>query len=370
MKIAIRTDASLYMGTGHLMRCLTLAGEVRQQGHTVTFICRELPGNLCELIEKKGYHVYRLPFQDKDKNRIQTVQDVSSWLGATWREDAEQTISVLQEISIASKIDWLVVDHYALDIQWERMMRPYVKRIMVIDDLANRRHDCDLLLDQNLYENMEQRYMGLVPETCKLLLGPQYALLRPEFREARKKLRPRDGTVRRILIFFGGSDPTNETLKAIEAVKLLNRPDIEVDVVVGANNPHRCLIKEKCAAMPNFYFHCQVDNMAELMVKADLAIGAGGSTTWERCFLGLPSLVIVIADNQFETTSFLAQKGCIYYLGRSAKVNVSDINVVLMKLLQAPSLLKEMAYNALSIMGVTENLVFVLKEYNNSYRDV
>src|SRR5690606_26558309 len=133
---------------------------------------------------------------------------------------------------------------YSIDIQWELKLRTYVNRIMVIDDLANRRHDCDLLLDQNLYENMEQRYMGLVPETCKLLLGPRYALLRPEFREARKKLRPRDGTVRRILIFFGGTDPTNETLKAIEAVRLLNCSDIEVDVVVGAKNPHRDLIKK------------------------------------------------------------------------------------------------------------------------------
>ena len=323
MKIAIRTDASLYMGTGHLMRCLTLADEVRREGHTVTFICRELPGNLCELIEKKGYHVYRLPFQDK--NRIQTVQDVSSWLGATWREDAEQTISVLQEISIASKIDWLVVDHYALDIQWERMMRPYVKRIMVIDDLANRPHDCDLLLDQNLYENMEQRYMGLVPETCKLLLGPQYALLRPEFREARKKLRPRDGVVRRILIFFGGTDPTNETLKAIEAVRLLNRYDIEVDVVVGANNPHRDLVKKKCEALPNFHYHCQVDNMAELMVKADLAIGAGGSTTWERYCLGLPSILIAVASNQVFISKSSARQNIDVFLGEASQVTVCDI---------------------------------------------
>lgn len=323
MKIAIRTDASLYMGTGHLMRCLTLAGEVRQQGHTVTFICRELPGNLCELIEKKGYHVYRLPFQDK--NRIQTVQDVSSWLGATWREDAEQTISVLQEISIASKIDWLVVDHYALDIQWERMMRPYVERIMVIDDLANRPHDCDLLLDQNLYENMEQRYMGLVPETCKLLLGPQYALLRPEFREARKKLRPRDGIVRRILIFFGGTDPTNETLKAIEAVRLLNRPDIEVDVIVGANNPHRELIEKACGELPNFHFHCQVDNMAELMAKADLAIGAGGSTTLERCYLGLPTIVVVTAENQVGLAQTLNKINAIRCIGFFETLTVESL---------------------------------------------
>lgn len=350
MKIAIRTDASLYMGTGHLMRCLTLADEVRREGHMVTFICRELPGNLCELIEKKGYHVYRLPFQDKDKNRIQTVQDVSTWLGATWREDAEQTISVLQEISIESKIDWLVVDHYALDIQWEHKLRPFVKRIMVIDDLANRRHDCDLLLDQNLYENMEQRYMGLVPETCKLLLGPRYTLLRPEFREARKKLRTRDGIVRRILIFFGGTDPTNETMKAIEAIRLLNRSDIEVDVVVGESNPHRELVKKKCEELPNFHYHCQVDNMAELMARADLAIGAGGSTTWERCYLGLPSIVVTTAKNQVDVVETLNRIDVIWYLGWYEEVSAEKMASQLQQGIEKRQVLMKMSKKSFELM--------------------
>lgn len=342
MHICIRVDSSIQLGTGHVMRCLTLADQLRQHECEVTFIMRELPGHLCQYVENKGYKVLKLPH---------VVQDFD------WEEDAKQTIAVLK--CIGEKIDWLIVDHYSIDIQWELKLRTYVNRIMVIDDLANRRHDCDLLLDQNLYENMEQRYMGLVPETCKLLLGPRYALLRPEFREARKKLRPRDGTVRRILIFFGGTDPTNETLKAIEAVRLLNCSDIEVDVVVGAKNPHRDLIKKKCCELPNFDFHCQVDNMAVLMAKADLAIGAGGSTTWERCYLGLPSLVVVVADNQLETTTFLDKKGCIYFMGRSTEVHVKEIFLALVEMINNPLLIQSMASNALSLLEFNDSEVLI-----------
>lgn len=219
MKVAFRADASVGIGSGHVMRCLTLAGELKEAGAQIIFICRECEGNLCDLIEKQGIPVARI------SGELQS-----------WEADAFQSLEALKKYG---KADWLVVDHYSLDHRWEAGIRNAAEKIMVIDDLADRIHDNDLLLDQNLYEDLENRYNGLAPPHCIKLLGPRYALLRPEFRKARASLRKRDGIIRRILVSFGGSDPSNETAKALEAIGLLGKPEIAVDVVVGSSNPHR-----------------------------------------------------------------------------------------------------------------------------------
>jgi len=316
------------------MRCLTLADALREEESNVSFICRELHGNLCDFIEKKGFKVYRLPYTTVKHNNKNPSSEHLQWLSVSWAEDAEQSRDILAKE--CGTIDWLIVDHYALDKQWETLVRPHVKKIMVIDDLADRFHDCDLLLDQNLYENINNRYNGLVPASCKKLLGPKYALLRKEFINARKNLRERDGNVKNILIFFGGVDPTNETLKALEAIQLLNRPDIAIDVVVGEANPNKDKLEDVCSAMPNANYHCQINNMAELMASADLSIGAGGSTTWERCCLGLPSIVITLADNQRELAKYLEKNGIIIYLGWYEQVKESDVKEAINALISNP----------------------------------
>lgn len=348
MKIFIRTDSSIDIGSGHLMRCLTLADKLTEKGAEVSFICRTLPGNLCEHVEKKGYKVHRLPQIDPQNDLSGQTTAHADWLGVDWETDALQTIEILTE----KQADWLIVDHYAIDYRWEGELRPYSKRIMVIDDLADRKHDCDLLLDQNLYEDIEIRYNGLVPEDSVKLLGPKYALLRREFVEARKSLKMRDGTVKRILIFFGGSDPSNETTKALEAVDMLNRPDIAVDVIVGSSNPHKEKIKKRCSDLSNAYYHCQVDNMAELMARADLAIGAGGSTTWERCFLSVPSITVVIAENQSETTTSVARRGAILNLGWREDVTSERLAKIIEETLASPHSLKKMSERAIKLVGV------------------
>ncbi|HBR28759.1 MAG TPA: UDP-2,4-diacetamido-2,4,6-trideoxy-beta-L-altropyranose hydrolase [Firmicutes bacterium] len=361
MKVLIRADASTKIGTGHVMRCLTLAGDLRKLGMEVSFICYILPGSLCDYIESKGFKVYRLdPIEELD-------DDYWAWLGENWLDDAKKTQEIILNqagdqadinnvetetirspkealsdgslINISSHITAqvflgfepslelgsninLVVDSYALDRKWEKFLRPSTNKIMAIDDLANRVHDCDLLLDQNYFRDMEHRYDGLVSPTCQMLLGPKYALLRSEFHRAKKELRKRDGKVQRILVFFGGSDPTNETKKALEAIRLLNRPEVAVDVVVGASNPHKKEIKKRCSQMPNTTYYCQVENMAELMVKADLAIGAGGATTWERLYLELPTIAIAVAENQVETLEALEEKDVVRYLGWHREISV------------------------------------------------
>jgi UDP-2,4-diacetamido-2,4,6-trideoxy-beta-L-altropyranose hydrolase len=220
--IVFRTDASVEIGSGHLMRCLTLADQLRGDGTEVAFICRDLPGGMFDLLDARGYRNARL--------------DLAATSPRLQHDDARATIEALAQL-FPGGVDWLVVDQYELDAEWERLLRPLSRKLMVIDDLANRSHDCDLLLDQNYYRDLDSRYQGLVPEQCVTLLGPGYVLLRPEFTLARQRLRARDGIVRRILVFFGGSDPTNETEKVMAALRLLGRPDIDVDVVVGLANP-------------------------------------------------------------------------------------------------------------------------------------
>lgn len=318
MNTVIRVDSSERIGSGHLMRCLTLAGHMRREGKTVHFICRDLVGNLSRLVTAQGFALHLLPPHEHDA----ALTDYAVWLTVPQEVDAQESAEIIRELQ---PVERLVIDHYALDAAWERRMRPLVQEIFVIDDLANRPHDCDILLDQNFYRDMERRYDGLVPETCKLLLGPKHALLRREFYEVREKMRPRTGEIRRILVFYGGSDPTGETEKAIRALLMLDRSDIEADVIVGAGNARRGEIEELCAAHDFLHYHCQVDNMAEFMARADLCLGAGGTTTWERCFLGLPAIVTAVAENQFRICRDCAERGLIRYLGAWTDVAAEDV---------------------------------------------
>ena len=316
--IAIRVDSSRVIGSGHLMRCLTLGERLRSEGAQVFFVCRDLPGNLYGLVHEKGFVLKVLPRHEDDS----TLNGYAAWLTVSQETDAQETRLVLDALAPISR---LVVDSYALDETWEKAMRPIVGEIFVIDDLANRRHDCDILLDQNFYLGMEHRYDGLVPIGCKLLLGPRHALLRQEFYEAKKRLRSRDGVLRRILIFYGGVDGTRETEKAIQALLLLKLQQIEVDVVVGSGNVRQEQIRQLCEAHDFLHFHSQVSNMAELMANADLCLGAGGTTTWERCFLGLPAIVTAVAENQFQVCEDCAIAGFIHYVGRWTAASAESI---------------------------------------------
>lgn len=317
---AVRVDSSTMIGSGHLMRCLTLAERMREDGWDVHFICRDLPGNLSALVETHGFFLHLLPRHRQDAS----LQGYAVWLTVSQEADAVETREVLQKLPSVRR---LVVDNYALDRTWERKLRPLTDEIFVIDDLANRPHACDILLDQNFYRDMEGRYIGLVPAQCRQLLGPRHALLRKEFYEARQTLRRRDGTLRRILVFYGGSDQTRETEKAIAALLQLQLAGVDVDVVVGGGNARREHIRRLCEEHGFLRYHLQVSNMAELMASADLALGAGGTTTWERCFLGLPTIVTAIAENQFEMCRDCAETGLIYYLGRWDEVAAEDIAV-------------------------------------------
>jgi len=319
MRIVLRTDASLKIGSGHAMRCLTLAEELKKSGAEIAFISRAHEGNLNELISQKDIEVFELPKPEafEPTSRKAEEDNYEEWLGVSQSQDAQETINVLRE----DPPDWLIVDHYALDQTWEKYIRPYVKNILVIDDLATRSHDCNLLLDQNWFEDKDGRYNGLVPSCCKQLLGSEYALLRPEFAEEKKKLKPRNGDVKRIFVFFGGSDPHNLTAMTLWALSQPELIHLEVDAVISENNPYRDELKELALTRPLTQLHIQVDNMASIMAKADLAIGSGGATTWERICLNLESCVVIIAKNQNEVNSHLARNGYIHLLGYAHEIN-------------------------------------------------
>ncbi|MBQ0764463.1 UDP-2,4-diacetamido-2,4,6-trideoxy-beta-L-altropyranose hydrolase [Marinobacter psychrophilus] len=297
--VVFRADASVQIGTGHLMRCLTLADELTRQGHECRFICRKHKGHLGELISGKGYELTLLPAIDSTEpesasNRNTTYAD---WLGVPWPQDAEQTLEAL----MAFKADWLVVDHYALDASWEQQIAKAVGRIMVIDDLADRNHECALLLDQNLGRSLSD-YDGLVPQHCQRLIGPDYALLRPEFaklreRSLKRRARPE---LKRILISLGGVDRANVTGQVLSALGATALPwSTHLDIIMGEAAPYLDEVKQQAAQLLfKATVSVNVRDIAERMYLADLSIGAAGSTAWERCCLGLPAITVILADNQ------------------------------------------------------------------------
>ena len=351
MHVIFRVDASVEMGTGHVMRSLTLAEELKRKGALVRFICREQPGDMCDFLEQKNFHVHRLPpVGNRLKYRINGHHQYGHWLEVAWDEDAEQTIHEIRSSEIP--VDWVIVDHYGIKREWEEIIRRNMtSKILIIDDLADRDHDCDVLLDQNFYHNMSTRYEGLVPGHCKKLLGPAYSLLREEFVKERGNAKHRNGIVKKVLVFFGGSDPTNETSKALEAISLLQRKDIIIDVVVGNSNPNKEQVAYICRENENFQYHCQINYMGKLMAEADLAIGAGGSSTWERCFLGLPAITITTAENQVEMTRAVARMGAIQYVGNYHEVSVDCIRDAVLGCLNSPEKVKEMSNASVEIMG-------------------
>tara|TARA_B100000446_G_scaffold70857_1_gene67227 strand:+ start:7730 stop:8803 length:1074 start_codon:yes stop_codon:yes gene_type:complete len=296
MKVVFRVDASIAMGSGHVMRCLTLAEELRQRGAVCSFICREHSGNLISVIRNKGFEVFNLFLQEEPSN-VHGVLSHASWLGASQKQDSFECKRVLAELIP----DWLVVDHYALDEVWEEALRKHCRRIMVIDDLADRKHNCDLLLDQTFGRDYTD-YEPLTTADCVVLCGSDYALLRAEFslwRDGALKRR-KQGHCNRILVNLGGVDKDNYTGAVLAVLSKSGLPkDCVITIVMGITAPWLKDVSVSADSLPwGTEVKVGVNNMAELMAESDLAIGASGATSWERCCVGLPSIVIKIASNQ------------------------------------------------------------------------
>ena len=304
LRFAIRADASSSLGTGHVMRCLTLASELKSRGHEIVFVSRESPGDLRSYVENLGFEQQTIPLLEQTED--------ADWVKANIRPEG------------------VIVDHYGLDSIWEQPLLSST-RLLVIDDKANRPHACHALLDQNFFLNAEARYSELIPEHAMVFLGPRYALLRSEFRDTPP--RPRSGEAKRILIAYGGSDPTGETLRAITALR--ERFDLEIKAVCGPSMSHRDEVLATARS------HVEIlppsNEMCRLMDWADLSLGAGGSMNWERCHRGLPTLVTSVSEDQIGIARDLATTGAIQYLGHHNTVTPEQIQSKLASL-QPPEL--------------------------------
>lgn len=312
--IAFRADASLEIGTGHVIRCLTLAEALRRGGHEVRFVCRALEGHLGERIRDFGFGVDLLPAPERGFRPQGNDPRHAAWAGIGWEEDAGQTAEALA----GQAVDWLVVDHYAFDARWQRALAEHVGRIMVWDDLADRDHDCALLLDQNL-GRAPKSYAGRVPATARVLAGPSFAPLRPDFARLRPgALAARQGRgLRRIMVSMGGVDAPNATGRILDVLGRADAlRDVAVEVILGSRALAIREVQAQAASMPmDVTVAVDVGDMAQRMAAADLAIGAVGGTTWERCALGLPCLMLTIAENQRPAAEAMASTGAAVLLG-------------------------------------------------------
>lgn len=373
MRIVFRADASLQIGTGHVMRCLTLADALAMKGADCEFICRAHEGNLIEFIRSKGYSAHALPtLHEASVASTLTVPAASTpelahahWLGATQAQDAEACTPIL----VAQRPAWLIVDHYALDAHWERALAPHYLKLMVIDDLTDRPHACDLLLDQTFGRDAAD-YRLLVPADCTLLCGSQYALLRPEFAALRpyslqRRARP---ALRELLVTMGGVDKDNATGQVLQALRACPLPaNCRITVVMGATALWLEDVRKQAQDMPwPTRVLVGVSDMAQLMADSDLAIGAAGATSWERCCLGLPTIMLVLAENQRKIAEGLCKAGTAHLVDMALVHNQPLITAEYIEtpLLIAMSSAAAAVTEGLGAVQVTENLMKKVEHAN------
>lgn len=343
----VRADASSAIGSGHVQRCLTLANELSRRGAKVTFATRPSIGGMRKSIKCHGHRLHMLSSGMNTLTEEGQEGDYSNWLGGKWWDDADEVINLLKQ----NPADWLIVDHYGIDSNWHNVMRAHTRNIMVIDDLARARQDCDLLLNQNINFSTAS-YTDLVAADTRLLLGPEYALLRPEFSELRNQSmeRRRSSTFRQLLVTLGGADKKNDTSHVLEALRYCRLPkDILVVVVMGELAPWKSEVRALASKLPfQIQILSNVKNMASLMANSDLAIGAAGSSAWERCCLGLPSLNLVLADNQRPIAQGLAATGAARLLEHRKALDCSLRNHLL-DIAANPGTLAEMAAHSYAL---------------------
>ena len=312
-KIYFRCDSSSDIGSGHVIRCLTLANFLKKKGLFTAFICKETEGNLFDVILK---HKHNLVVLSNNKKNI-------------WEDDAQEIIDKIKDFN--SSKDWMVVDHYFLNKDWETRISSKLYKLFIIDDLCDRPHYGNILLNQNYLPGIRSQYKKILSSKTKILLGPKYALLSPEYKATRKLIKiNKKKKLQRVIIFFGASDDKEQTIKCLSILSKLNLKLLKIDIVIGLANKKKKLIEEITDKIDNATLHVQIPSLCNLMKNADLYLGSGGTTTWERCCLGLPSIVISTSGNQVRQNEYLFKKGVIKYLGKAESVSEENIRTALL----------------------------------------
>jgi UDP-2,4-diacetamido-2,4,6-trideoxy-beta-L-altropyranose hydrolase len=356
VNVIFRADASYRIGAGHVIRCLTLADILGDRGARSCFICRQLPDSLEARIRSHGHDLIQLATPQMAGDESNGVIDANP-LGVSQEHDARQTRDALH----GRRCDWLIVDHYGLDYRWERALRDAAPAILVIDDLANRRHECDLLLDQNYYSDLATRYENLLAPHVPCLLGPKFALLHPQFAAARASSRTMQAD--RLFVSVGANDPFGICVKAVESLRSMSPESLGADIVVGTDEIERNKTSVCANGLPGVSVYGFMDKIAGIMAGCTLAVGAAGSSTWERCAIGLPSIVVITADNQRKMAVDLAQTGVIALLGEAADVSAGVLASAISDLIRHPVRRSTMRLDAMNLVDgqgayrVTERII-------------
>lgn len=334
MRVLFRTDSATVIGAGHVMRCLTLADALRAKGADCQFICRDLPGAIHDKIEGAGFQVSVLPSPSGMYQPTADDPSHAAWLGVSWQDDLEQT-----KAALAGNVDWLIVDHYGIDARWLSAMRDTANHIAVIDELADRPLDCDLLVCQSLPNGMiGTAFDACLPATAQRMIGPEFALLRPEFAAVRDKAVARRADLekpQRVFVANGYMDAGGLVPLALRALQQF--PDLGVDVAIGRISPVIEEVRALAAAMPQVTLHEDAQDMAALMAAADFAIGGGGVSSFERATVGLPTLAVSVADNQADLLRYVANQGAVRLLGDLTGLDIDPIAQAIQILTDTPT---------------------------------
>lgn len=304
--VLFRADASERIGAGHVLRCLNLAGELGRRGLDSVFACARLTPYTRGRLAAAGAELIEIGPSPG------LADEPLGWDRSPLDEAGQRADAARCRAALAGRApEWTIVDHYRLDRCWEQAFAAGGGRLLVVDDLANRPHDCAILVDQTFGRDPTD-YAALVPPDCRILVSARYAMLRPGFAAARPRAlaRRRGSTARNLLVSLGTTDMGRITLKAVESA-LAAGVSCAIDVVLGAGAPSLEPVRALARDNPRLRLHVDPADMIGLMVEADLAVGAPGVSSWERCCLGLPAVTIVIADNQRFVSKMLAEAGAV-----------------------------------------------------------
>ena len=347
--ILIRTDSSYEIGFGHLYRMLEVAKYLAKAGCDIVFLCRKLDGNLNSKITDSGFGLLELPSNSVPADDATTSH--SHWLTVTQDDDARQTLELASPLIDAKKhVAWLIQDHFALSDLWqEKVASSLGCKIAVIDGLADRKHHCDLLIDPNwVHEALD--WAPWLEDSCQLFLGPENIL----FKESLKKIKARRRTgpsnsLFALLVSFGGVDKINATMQTLSALKnLVVCRKVKIDVVIGAGYQYEDELRKYASQFSSITIHKDTDAIAELINKADLAVGAAGTMAWERLAQGLPTLHYCLADNQAALAKSLKKRGVASDMGHISHFSEPALERQVVEMMTDPDRLKSMSDECLS----------------------
>ncbi len=318
--LLIRADATTQMGTGHVMRCLALAQGWQDHGGTAVFYSHCESDALRRRIANEGFDF--IPF----KNTLNNGSDI--------KEETLKTLEQLKMQNAKCKV-WTAIDGYHFDAEYQKRIKEAGYNLLAIDDYGHADHYyADIVLNQNIYAH--PRIYSNREAYTQLLLGSRYVLLRREFRTWQGWTRKISPIGQKMLVTMGGSDPDDTTLKVVQALQKIARPDLEAAIIIGPANPHRRRIEEEIGNLP-FAVHIltSVRDMPEQMAWADMAVSAGGTTCWEMAFMGLPCIMLVLSENQRANAEELDRGGIAINMGWHEKVLPSQIGQSALQLLDS-----------------------------------